>query len=359
MIVTLPLDSFRRHLAIHPWHFWQLTSDQTPRTAACNALTMEYAWQDADAAGRADIREAIATAEDRLHAELGYRVAPRRATATLAYRTPLVLPERHVQALGVEVETLIGTVAVTYSDSDSDGLNDHWTASSATTATDAGELFVRFRAADDAQQREIAPVVITITGGTALLSGPAWLLVKPALYERTDADLINANNAANFVQQIEVVRRTVDTTQAATLIWDAPACAPTTDVRLVLTDGDLGIVQAQAGCWPIAYGCAPDRVTVRYVAGYPLINRQMAWPWQTTVARLAAAELARPICACADANRALYHWQFDLARTSGANDEAYGAISAEDLNNPFGTRRGHIYAWRMVKRHRRDGAVLV
>jgi len=71
--------------------------------------------------------------------------------------------------------------------------------------------------------------------------------------------------------------------------------------------------------------------------------------FQVAVARMAAAELARPICACDEANRELYRWQFDLARTGGANDESYGAVSATDLDNPFGTRRGHVYAWRMIK----------
>jgi hypothetical protein len=75
--------------------------------------------------------------------------------------------------------------------------------------------------------------------------------------------------------------------------------------------------------------------------------------YQVVVARMAAAELARPICACDVANRELYRWQFDLARTSGANDEGYGAVSATDLDNPFGTRRGHVYAWRFVKESRK------
>jgi hypothetical protein len=94
----------------------------------------------------------------------------------------------------------------------------------------------------------------------------------------------------------------------------------------------------------------PDRAVIRTLAGYPLAaNGQMDPFWQTVIARFAAAELARPICGCDDANRELYRWQFDLARTSGAGDEAYGAISQDDLNNPYGTRRGHVFAWRAVQ----------
>jgi hypothetical protein len=89
---------------------------------------------------------------------------------------------------------------------------------------------------------------------------------------------------------------------------------------------------------------------VRYLAGSPLASDgQMQEPFRTVVARLAAAELARPICGCDEASRELYRWQFDLARTSGAGDEAYGAISANDLDNPLGTRRGHVFAWRFIR----------
>jgi hypothetical protein len=65
-----------------------------------------------------------------------------------------------------------------------------------------------------------------------------------------------------------------------------------------------------------------------------------------------AVELARPLCACDEANRELYRWQFDLARTGGSNDESYTSVSAADLDNPFGTRRGHVYAWRFVNDRR-------
>ena len=56
--------------------------------------------------------------------------------------------------------------------------------------------------------------------------------------------------------------------------------------------------------------------------------------------------MARPICACDTANREWYRWQQDLARTN-KDDELY-TVSPQDLNNPFGTRRGHVWAWRQV-----------
>lgn len=77
-------------------------------------------------------------------------------------------------------------------------------------------------------------------------------------------------------------------------------------------------------------------------------------------AHLAAAEMTRPICACDSrntGNRELHHWQFDLARTAGVGDEQYGAISANDLDNPIGTRRGHVEAWQYIQRHQQMRAM--
>jgi len=91
----------------------------------------------------------------------------------------------------------------------------------------------------------------------------------------------------------------------------------------------------------------PDRVTIRYLAGFPLgSDGMMQEPYRTVVARLAAAELARNVCGCEQANRALYYWQFDLSQTA-RGDELFG-ISPENLNNPLGTRRGQVYAWKFI-----------
>ena len=72
--------------------------------------------------------------------------------------------------------------------------------------------------------------------------------------------------------------------------------------------------------------------------------------WKTVVARLAAAELTRPICACASANKELAEWQWDLSR-NGGSDEVYSPPG--DLTNPIGGRRGHIHAWRTFQQLQR------
>lgn len=412
----LPLESFRQQFQFHPWHFWGLSDSALLKAyEGCSPLTRQYAWQNSDAASRSEIVRAIETAEQRLYDELDFWPAPVYDSETLAYPWrgqawgrwgTVQLASHFVQAAGVEALTSISAgAAVVYSDTDGDSYDDTFTVGPiATSVTDPAEIAVYFAATDrfdgpdwsaDAGERwRVQPVRVAISGGSVTIKGPAWLLIRPILYEgvtNIGANGLDVATAGNFATTLDVYRRftdangtTADTAQAA-IVWETRPChgwwcgcdgcsSPATTLgsprdpaatavalgRVALRDAEHGIVSVGEAVYNTATGIwseecpawcdAPDRVVVRTLAGYPLDRRgQMAPYWQTVVARFAAAELARPICGCEDANRELARWQFDVARTSGAADEAYGAISAEDLNNPYGTRRGHIFAWRAVQ----------
>lgn len=317
----------------------------------------------------------------------------------------------HLQASGIEALTAISTAAaVTYSDTDSDGYLDTFTVGPiATTVTDVDEIALYFAAIDRftagdvssavGNRWRIAPLVITISGGNVTIRGPAWLLIKPVTYEGVTniganglAPATTLTTPAHYATTVDVYRRytnmdgTTTATSQGAIVWETrpchgwwcccggcstsnnafsgspydPAATAVALARVGIRDAENGIVglgeasfDASTNTWSSLDWTVcdiPDRAVVRVLAGWPLDNDgQMARTYQTVVARLAAAELARPICGCADANRELYRWQFDLARSGGANDEIYGAISQDDLNNPLGTRRGHIAAWRFIR----------
>lgn len=404
MAPLLPLDTFRKLMGFHPFHFWQLAGSTVPVNSECNDLVYQHPWQDADARSRSDIVQAIETAEARLREWLGYPIAPQYISATLSapnyYATGITrygyagpdgqwltvqLDDGFVQAIGTESLTLIGNANVTASDDDGDGVKESWVATIATTVTDATQIAAYFVAADRLDSADVGPdwrirpVTVSISGGTATIRGKRWLLVKPIKFEglAVTANILDATSDANYASSIAIYQRTTGNAGEATLIYDTdpypgfccatgasdsssdPAAIATGTARMAINDSRRGIIHyggaaydATTGVWysTACGGCVPpQRLQVNYLAGVPLVNGQVDPTWATIVARLAAAELARPICACESANRELGRWQFDLARTSGANDESYGAISAQDLNNPFGTRRGHVYAWRQVE----------
>lgn len=411
--MLLPLDSFREEIGYNPWHFWQLSDDTlVPVDSNCSDLVYEHNWQDADAVGRDAMRRAIMNAEDLLAQYLGFDVAPRYRDSIVDFPRyhqrsafygasanadgrwlSVQLPYGYVQAVGVESKTLIGNANVTLSDTDSDGIYDRFTLSIATSVTDTAEIAVYVKDADrpnnenDDDRWRIQPIRVTISGGTATITGRAWTIVKPVLFEGAGQAGIDPTSDSNYLSQLAVYQRKtnangeeIDTSQSVLIFeteptgWMLGCCQTTTDpedssrdpaavakavARAGIRDERNGLVlpakavrNATTGIWEAVQwsSCSPpDRVQVRYLAGYPLENNQIARQMRVTVARLAMAELDAPICACDQANRTLHRWQLDLAQTSGRNDELIGMITPEDLDNPLGTRRGHVYAWRQVR----------
>jgi len=371
---------------------------------------MEYAWMATDAVGRSEIRASIAVAEQILFNRLTFWPAPRYSIETRPwpryyvpgeYRVSRIdtqgrfigvqLEQGYIQKMGVEKLDLIETrVALTYSDEDSDGLKETWTATVATTITDPVEIAAYFvsgdRLIDDAElsaRWRIEPVKVTITAGTATIRGKRWLVVKPVLYESAANYPIASGDDSKFITTIDVYRRytytegvdsAVDSQSA--LIWESRPCLWGCDCSSLPSSTDpaaegwvagragirntlLGEVRpaeavydAVTGVWSHPDQCfsccgEPDKVLLRFLAGYPLstLDNWVDKSMRTLITRLSAAEMNHRICGCDAANREWTHWQFDVSRVEGP--ETYQA-GLDVLNNPLGTRRGHIYAWQQI-----------
>lgn len=417
----LPLYTFFEILGFHPWHSAGIAgAGQLGITSGCDDLVRKYEWQNSDAVGTKAIEQAIEHAETRLREYLGYSVAPHYVSEVLPWPATwssdgrwqtVRLQEGEVRAVGVETLASISTgVAVTYSDADGDGFEETFTVSAATSITDASQIAVYFSSGDRyngwgsttglSPRWRLRPVQVSISGGTVTVRGPKQLCVKPIKYEgvaNIGANGLDPDTAANFVTTLDIYRRytatdgnTVSTSQAV-ITWETrpshgwwcccsgctasdpysgspldPAATATAVARVGIRDGTQGLVTPAASLydstsgvwetqWPVC--STPDRVTVRYLAGFPLgSDGQMQEPFRTIVARMAAAELTRPVCGCQSANRELARWQFELNLT--AKGEELYTISPEDLNNPFGVRRGQVYAWKMVQRLQQTQGIL-
>lgn len=418
-MTLLPLDTFRAKLGLHPWHFWGVAGERVlPINAKCSGLTLEYSWQGTDAAGRDDVRQAIARAEQRLADYVGYAPAPRYVeTAPIAwpryFQTPLVrgrdrggdglrvavqAPEGEVQAVGVEARTLVAQATVgggtlVYHDAFGTGCADTFTITLPYTgsATPA-DIAVYVTAADRldgaavSERWRISPVSVAIGGGgTITIVGRRWLCVRPVRYEAPTGAPIDPTDASAFVTALDVMTRTTDASGAtlatcpAVLIYETSDCGgwgrnycacaptPTTDpgtvgqviARAVVRDRGLGLVVPAAAVYNAATGtwadascgtcyAEPDRVVLRYCAGAAAgADGQMADAWAEIVTMLAAAELKTRIAACRETNARLFALQQDMALES-TETERY-AVAPGDLDNPFGTRRGQILAWRAAR----------
>lgn len=304
--------------------------------------------------------------------------------------TGIFLKEGYVNAIGYEDLTLLDTVDIALTDENDDGLLDTFTAIVATSETDPLKIAVYFATADRLDNEDVSeawriqPVSVSITGGVATIIGRVWLIVKPILYEKaTQPANLDPDDVEVFVSEVAVYTRTTNpngtdiSNAQATLEWETmpfplawcnatipnqystdPATIGYAVGRAGIRNPKLGeVLPAQAtlnvdtGLWnetfPI-WNFRPDRVTVRYNAGYPLdTNGQVNKKLRSAVTDLAIASMPARICACDVANKVLWELQWDLARVQN-NLEAY-ATTQQQLNNIFGTKRGEVSAWRKIK----------
>lgn len=412
----LALDVWRQEIGLNPWLFWGLADNSIIiDQSKCSGLLREYSYQGSDTAGRDDLRRAIERAEEKLFAYLGYRVAPQyveteplpwprfhdasqvryRDMDATGRRVAMMAPEFHIQAMGIEQLTLIGTATVAggtlvYSDVFGTGMNDTFTIMLPTTVTDPNEIAVYFSAADrfdDTQTIDrwrIEPIQVSIAGGNVVIVGRRWLVVRPILYQAPTLNALNPTTTSNFATSLDVYQRTTNgdgntvTTSQATLVYESSDCGGwgssfcigqsngSTDPGTVgevigrsgIRDRTLGLLTPAAATFNVATGlwssmsacncyAEPDRIKLRYLAGYPLERGRMAQKWQQVVTMLAAAEVKRRIVACRETNERLHDLQLDMA-LEATETERYRRTDA-DMNNPFGTRLGHIQAWKQSK----------
>ena len=422
----LPLETWRDRIGYHPWHFWGISGSKVPVNSACNTWVKQYSWQTGDTMGRADIIQAIISAEGKMRQILNYSPAPRYQEAMFSWpRYPkedvyrygyagadgrwitIRLPEGYIQAAGVEkFVNILEDATVTYSDEDKDGLNETFTVTTPAQAvtTNPSQVGIYFTAADRLDDDptgirwQIRPVKTRIDPVTGAISitGRSWMMVRPVLYEgvanqNANSSGIDPSVSANFVSKVNVYWRHTDMNgltyldAQAALVWETPpypqwaswslpAPAGLDPAGVAYAIARVGIRDAQNGVVSLGeavydsvsqtwqaipwYAGAykykpPDRVVIRYLAGYPGDQfGNMQNKMSDIVHPLAAAALTRRICACESASRTLYDYQFDLARTAGAGDESYGMMSRDDLANPFGTRRGQVQAWKQIKNER-------
>lgn len=313
-------------------------------------------------------------------------------------RIALQLPHGYVQALGVERLNLIGVADVSdgtlvYSAQFNPILQDTFTITLPLPSgmdLEANHVEVYFSDVDRfdsfdfsralGSRWRIEPVHITVDEltNTLTITGRKWLVGRPILYENPVATVLRPQDPNNFVTSLEVYQRTIvdgttlDDAQSVLLYESRDCCQhlPCCEVnhstdpaavgrviaRADIRDSTLGLVTPAKAIyhpdrneWSSAWCCRfcePDRVLIRYVSGVPLdnpLNGQM----RTIVAQLAAAEMKRRVCACRDVNERLHDLQIDLTLES-TETERY-SVPMSHLENPFGSRRGHVRAWLLAR----------
>lgn len=400
----LPLDTWFRIMGVNPVHGWGVNPPSMQQQ--CGGAWLQESYFDADRVGREEVAEAIASAEADLEAILGYRLLPTweqdewNPTIRPYRREMFNLNHRDIRGLGQMVPLRWGNMIsggirqavpiegdaaivytntmppVAYKNRATVIVNSPW-------AINPCEVAVYYPGHGGDERYRIAPVTVKNVG--------LVYTITFAREQALDIDLIETNDLQNtravdglddatFLSTVDVMRVYNDPQQQATMLWEpggtigfcsscnglgCGVCGYSTQTACLLTRGDprLSMVVAHPATWnpdtlafnsaSLALGRAPDIIRYWYYAGLRNQNAdcpmwQMDEDWARIVAHLAASKLDRSPCACVSTR--WEYWSADLAFTRGATEFQSYTLSANDLGNPLGTRRGAVEAFRRVTR---------
>ena len=373
----LCIDDWARIMAIHPDAWNQCIYPDAPYPGACERVWVQHGWLDYTTgriAGREDVAQAMATAEEMIAHALGYWPAPtwtaaeehewpRPARGAQWQYPPIELDWGYIIEGGKRALTeIVADEAVVYSDEDGDGVNE-----TATITITAAEM-----TAANAEPEEVAVYFdgetddiwmirclnITEDGaGNVTIVGRTSQFVDPDLW--LVGDDIDITNAGNFVATVDVYRRYTDTSEQAQVVWrgggatcDPAACATTCqDVCLSITDKRLSTVRAipatySAGSWTessFSINRLPDAARFWYHHGALLDSRGRIKPIMAeAIVRLANTYMVSEPCGC---EQTRHRWERDREEQDINFYDAALCMSA------FGsTMKGALFAWSVVKR---------
>lgn len=406
----MSLEEWRIQMCMDPYYFWQWQGDQCRYCGPCKKAIVEQSWQDGDMA-REDTRNAIAEAEEMLRDYLCYPVVPTIVTEEIQlnhqdygcyYRgkEKFRVKYNHVQWVGEQVDTLLGTADVTIVVPPNGACPDTFmvdyqlTPAQIASGVTADEIVVKVSDAlntppwqTSEPDNEIRPVHVTIDGaGLVSIRGGAWLMgdrlkratgaepgVPFSFYNDCTFDPLwfggeypNPGDPffeSNYLPTVDVYRRTVDPCAGGKVVYDRDYCScgartcgdadntPTDDhcgycedAVFCLQKGETGIIRPAPELCSSAT-CRCDRAT-RYCVTYA------AWDctrdWRPTIAKLAAALLCER-CQCG--NKIITDLQTDLAHLDVM--ETGRRISFQEQDAIWGTLRGQVEAWKFAKRFKR------
>lgn len=314
---------------------------------------------------RDDIAYALHAAMDAIAEErsIGFYLRPTWVSEQLKLdsrgdytRQTLRLKYGFIQQMGQRTQTIIagGPFNVTYSDADSDGIQDTATITVNTTVA-ANEIQVFFQVADGAPaaadpRYQIDDVVVTSNGTVATITGHKALFVKPSAvwakqYDTAGQRFVGSySTGGNFVTAVDVYRVYNDPTNAVQLLMQPPAGTATPDTAVGvghIRDVRESFIRVELATGQPVLSKTPYAVKIFYQAGYPLDNGRITPHLETAAIRLANASMPRQASFVDPV--VLRQWTDDQQQISQA-------VSREDALNPFGLLAGQFEAWKILKR---------
>lgn len=402
-VTKLSLDEYARLMGLNPLHFNGVVINEMQRTP-CDTAWYQYPWQKGGTS-REEIAEAIEQAESMIELQLRSRLLPTwqvdervltargprpelvriGSTDLRGYRQTVRAGWGRFISGGIRKATLVQAAApIVYDNTVLPATYNN--RATVTVAVPQGtapcSVCVYYPGHAGAEAWRIRPVVVDVTGLVATITFRRQQAVAEALLESMDvaADsnqrLAIGSVDASFLTAVDVYTVVNDPSTQASLLWAPPgvdcssddlsAFSTQTAALMLASDPALSVLSyipaewdaatsKYTGVYPASWN-EPDQIRLYYLAGLEAqgvacSRWEMDPAWAYTVAVLASALLSKPPCGCQ--TEVFGRWQTDLAFVGGAEQISKYDVSRADLDCPFGTRLGQVYAYR---RCMQDGA---
>lgn len=401
----LTLDRWAQIMGLSRLHFWGVTlPDDLLRYMPCSSPWFQESWMSAERVGRDDVALAIADAESEIESLVGYHLLPaweedEWQRTTRPFRAEMFnLNNRDVRGLGQfvtadwgyllsggirSVEHIAPSNTVTY-DNDGTPPTAYKNRATATFTLAAeipdGDVMAYYPGHSGEERYRIAPVHVSHSAQleytVTFRREQALTLDNIETFDLSELRGVDGTDDSKFLSEVDIARVYNDPQTQAVMLWEGSrsclscggtgcgVCGYATATACLSLRGEPKYSQAiyTPATWNAAtlsfdYGppcrSQPDAVRLWYYSGWR--DRRAAQPlvemddtWARVVAHLAASKLDRPPCDCTKERWS--YWSTDLAFASGAEQQGSYSMTADELGNPLGTRRGAVMAWRYIKR---------
>lgn len=401
----LGLDRWAALMGLSPLHFNQVRFAEADN-AICSDIYFQYNWQTVDHISREQLAQTIAEVEDEIESWLGYHICPDwevdewrpsirphspefvnyNGHDVRGFRQTVRADWGYFISGGIKAQTLIEAgVAIAYTDEDGDGYKETATVTVNTVAQDINEIAIFYPGTNGDEAWEIQNPQVSIAVPVATIVFRREQAVIPEKLEAMNIEGAEAigDVDADFLETVDVYRRYNDPQAQASFLWEPLAtglcgscggsgctvCAYSAQTGCLILRGEPR--QSLVGYWPATWDADdadftrtawavyrnPDIIRLYYYSGWRDKNSRytsrLSSDWERTVAYMAAARLPRPPCDCsADTWR---YWREDLNLAAGDENgpQFYNPLLsrvgiANPLDNPFGSRRGELMAWRKI-----------
>lgn len=392
----LSLDEFGAIIGLSPLGLNQLNHPTLQTNTVCGDVFFQSDWQHSDRVGRDTIAQAIQEAEQELSKEAGFNLMP---DWVLDERQPYPrsrIPEGFGNALNVRglnksIETAKGYVisggfrrkvliqagiAVSTSDTDSDGYAETCTVLVPVTITNPSEIRLFYPAQDGDDGWEIRPIKVAISGGQATITFKRWQIAAANKMDSFSAEVLDATKNSSYETTVDAYYVYNDHSTQVAFLWENEApcsdccgscaacqfgsqngCFHSRDPRMgfiVPTPAtwNADTEQFESALWSVCR--EPDQVRLWYYSGYvdqsqPRPYAEISPFWKSAIAYFAASKFDRQVCGCSNVSTFIERWRRDAA--FAAEDAGSFNLTVEQGSNRLGTSAGALYAWRRLNQN--------